>query len=122
MQEETRDFLQRLMDTYESGILITAVKLRTVDAPEQVKDAFHEVVRAREDREKLINQARGYRETSRPKSGDYRRRDQDFSPVLKSATTAYGHLTGRMFGIGQWLRDRQAMRALSRTLAVASLT
>lgn len=68
VQEETRDFLQQLMDTYESGILITAVKLQTVDAPEQVKDAFHEVVRAREDREKLINQARGYREDLIPKA------------------------------------------------------
>lgn len=68
VQEETREFLQQLMDTYESGILITAVKLQTVDAPEQVKDAFHEVVRAREDREKLINQARGYREDLIPKA------------------------------------------------------
>jgi len=68
VQEETRDFLQQLMDTYESGLLITAVKLQTVDAPEQVKDAFHEVVRAREDREKLINQTKGYREDLIPKA------------------------------------------------------
>ncbi|MFQ5830373.1 MAG: FtsH protease activity modulator HflK, partial [Candidatus Methylomirabilia bacterium] len=68
VQEETRDFLQQLMDTYESGVLITAVKLQQVDAPDQVKDAFHEVVRAREDREKLINQARGYREDLIPKA------------------------------------------------------
>lgn len=67
-QEGTREFLQQLMDTYESGLLITEVKLQTVDAPEQVKDAFHEVVRAREDREKLINQARGYREDVIPKA------------------------------------------------------
>lgn len=68
VQEETRAFLQKLMDTYESGILITAVKLQTVDAPDQVKDAFHEVVRAREDREKLIRQAEGYREDLIPKA------------------------------------------------------
>ncbi|MFQ5916690.1 MAG: FtsH protease activity modulator HflK [Candidatus Binatia bacterium] len=68
VQEETRKFLQELMDTYESGILITAVKLQTVDAPDQVKDAFHEVVRAREDREKLVRQAEGYREDVIPKA------------------------------------------------------
>ena len=67
-QDETREFLQQLMDTYESGILITAVKLQTVDAPEQVKDAFHEVVRAREDKEKLVRQAEGYREDLIPKA------------------------------------------------------
>ena len=68
VQDETRVFLQQLMDTYESGILVTAVKLQTVDAPEQVKDAFNEVVRAREDKEKLVRQAEGYREDLIPKA------------------------------------------------------
>ena len=68
VQTETQEFLQQLMDTYESGIQITEVKLQTVEAPSQVKDAFDEVVRAREDREKLINQARGYREDLIPKA------------------------------------------------------
>lgn len=68
VQEETHTLLQQLMDTYESGILVTAVKLQTVDAPEEVKDAFNEVVRAREDREKLVRQAEGYREDLIPKA------------------------------------------------------
>lgn len=67
-QDDTRAFLQRLMDNYEAGILVTDVKLQVVDPPEQVKDAFHEVVRAREDREKLINEARGYTEDILPKA------------------------------------------------------
>jgi len=68
VQDDTRVFLQRLMDNYQSGILITAVKLQVVDPPDQVKDAFHEVVRAREDRERLINQAKGYQEDIIPKA------------------------------------------------------
>lgn len=60
VQDDTRVFVQRLMDQYESGIAITEVKLQAADPPDAVKDAFHDVVRAREDREKLINQARGY--------------------------------------------------------------
>lgn len=68
VQTETLDFLQQLMDTYQSGIQITQVKLQSVEPPSQVKDAFDEVVRAREDREKLINQARGYREDLIPKA------------------------------------------------------
>jgi membrane protease subunit HflK len=68
VQDEAREFLQQLMNNYESGILVTDVKLQTVDAPEQVKDAFHEVVRAREDRERMINQARGYHEDVIPKA------------------------------------------------------
>jgi membrane protease subunit HflK len=60
VQDDARVFIQRLMDNYESGLSITEVKLQAADPPDAVKDAFHDVVRAREDREKLINQARGY--------------------------------------------------------------
>lgn len=68
VQTKTRELLQRLMDTYNSGVQVSEVKLQNVDPPEEVKDAFHEVVRAREEREKLINQAEGYREEVIPKA------------------------------------------------------
>jgi len=64
----TKRKLQELMDLYESGLLVTEVKLQVVDAPDEVKDAFHDVVRAREEREQLINKARGYREDRVPKA------------------------------------------------------
>ena len=60
VQAETRDWLQKLMNEYQSGITVTEVKLQRVDAPDEVKEAFHDVVRAREEKEKLINQAMGY--------------------------------------------------------------
>src|SRR3989338_6230344 len=68
IQSETREFLQKLMDDYQSGIQVTEVKLQVVDPPDQVKDAFHEVVLAREDRERLINQAKGYKEDLIPRA------------------------------------------------------
>jgi membrane protease subunit HflK len=68
IQDQTRDFIQHLLDTYQAGLSVTEVKLQVVDPPEQVKDAFHEVVRAREDRERLINEARGYQEDVIPKA------------------------------------------------------
>ncbi len=68
VQDSARDFLQQLLNTYESGLIVTELKLQVVDPPEQVKDAFHEVVRAREDRERLINVALGYREDVIPKA------------------------------------------------------
>ena len=60
VQDETREWLQQLVDSYDSGIRVTEVKLQSIDAPDAVRDAFHEVVRAREEKEKLINQAMGY--------------------------------------------------------------
>ncbi len=68
VQDETRIFVQRLMDDYQSGIAITEMKLQAADPPDAVKDAFHDVVRAREDREKLINQARGYQADILPRA------------------------------------------------------
>ncbi|MDX2052706.1 MAG: FtsH protease activity modulator HflK [Polyangiaceae bacterium] len=68
VQRETQFLMQKLMDQYQSGIHITEIKLQAVDAPDEVKDAFHDVVRAREEKEKLINQARGYQEDLIPKA------------------------------------------------------
>lgn len=59
-QTETLIWLQGLMDTYESGLTITEVKLQVVDAPDDVREAFHDVVRAREEKEQKINKAKGY--------------------------------------------------------------
>jgi len=68
VQEETRKWLQMLMDEYQSGLTVSEVKLQTVDAPDEVKEAFHDVVRAREEKEKLINQAQGYKNDKIPRA------------------------------------------------------
>lgn len=68
VQAETQQFLERLLDHYNSGILITEVRLQVADAPLQVRDAFHEVVRAREDRERLVNEAQAYMEDILPRA------------------------------------------------------
>ena len=39
-----------------------------MDAPDEVKDAFNAVTRAREDKEKLVNEARGYQEDKVPRA------------------------------------------------------
>ncbi len=68
VQENTRAYLQQLIDEYNAGILITDVRLQVADAPDQVRDAFHEVVRAREDRERKVNEAQAYREDVVPRA------------------------------------------------------
>jgi len=68
VQSETMEFLQRLLDDYGSGLQITAVKLQYAGPSAEVKDAFDEVVRAREDREKLVREAEGYAADRVPKA------------------------------------------------------
>jgi len=68
VQTKTRDLLQRLMDTYQSGLTITEVKLQDVSPPEAVREAFFEVNRAREQKEQVINQAEAYQEDIIPRA------------------------------------------------------
>jgi len=58
---DTRAFLEELLAEYQTGIQITDVKLQTVDPPDEVKDAFQEVVRALEDETRFENEAEAYR-------------------------------------------------------------
>ena len=66
VQEDTRILLQFLLDLYETGIEVTEVKLLDVSPPAQVQDAFDDVVRAREDKERIINLADAYKEGQLP--------------------------------------------------------
>ena len=68
IQEEIKRLLQRIIDNYESGLLITEVKLQTVRPPKEVEAAFKDVVSAKEDRERLIYEAKGYQEDILPKA------------------------------------------------------
>ncbi|HEX9843258.1 MAG TPA: FtsH protease activity modulator HflK [bacterium] len=68
VQDGTKVHLQQLMDIYQTGLLITEVKLQAVEPPEPVQAAFKDVVSAKEDRERIINEARSYREDLLPKA------------------------------------------------------
>jgi membrane protease subunit HflK len=68
VEVETLKFLQKLLDDYVTGLYIIEVKLLVVDPPDEVKDAFHEVVRAMEDKTRLVREAEGYREDIVPKA------------------------------------------------------
>ena len=57
---KTRELLQKTLDEYGAGVLITQLQLQKVDPPEAVIDAFFDVQRARADRERAINDAQGY--------------------------------------------------------------
>jgi membrane protease subunit HflK len=65
---DIRTLLQEIVDGYGSGIRITEVKLQTVQPPKEVAPAFSEVVSAKEDKEKLIQEAEGYKEDVIPKA------------------------------------------------------
>jgi modulator of FtsH protease HflK len=57
IEESTRERLQEILDGYQSGINVEVVQLQDVKAPEEVRDAFDDVLRARQERDTKINQA-----------------------------------------------------------------
>lgn len=68
VQDQTRQLLQEIMDNYGTGIQILEVRLQSVLPPNEVRDAFDDVVRARVDQESIINKANSYKEEQIPKA------------------------------------------------------
>lgn len=60
IETSVQELMQRTLDSYRSGILITQVQLQKVDPPSQVIDAFRDVQAARADAERLQNEAQAY--------------------------------------------------------------
>ncbi len=68
IQEETKELLQMTLDKYETGVMVVAVQLQDVSPPIQVIDAFKDVASAKEDKNRMINEAEGYRNDVIPKA------------------------------------------------------
>ena len=68
IQEGTKTQLQLILDKYESGIHVVAVQLQDVSPPKEVIGAFKDVASAKEDKNRMVNQAEGYRNDIIPKA------------------------------------------------------
>lgn len=68
IETRTRIMLQNILDEYESGIEIDQVELQKSDPPNEVIDAFNDVQRARQDRDRLRNEAEAYANTIVPEA------------------------------------------------------
>ena len=60
VQDRTRDLLQQILDSYGTGIQVTQVILQEVKPPDDVRPAFDDVLRARQDRETSENEATAF--------------------------------------------------------------
>jgi len=60
--------IQDVMDNYKSGIQVTSVNLQDAQPPEQVQNAFEDAIKAREDQQRLINEAEAYSNDVVPKA------------------------------------------------------
>ncbi len=64
----TEHLIQKILDGYKTGILVTNLNMQDAQPPEQVQGAFDDVIKAREDRETKINEAEAYSNDILPKA------------------------------------------------------
>lgn len=60
LTSDVKTRLQKMIDSYQAGIDVVAVNVRKVQAPEEVADAFLDVVQAGQDEQRYIQQAQAY--------------------------------------------------------------
>ncbi|NIA29828.1 MAG: FtsH protease activity modulator HflK [Actinobacteria bacterium] len=59
---------QKTLDKYKSGLELVGINLNKVYPPEEVAEAFRDVSNARQDKEKKMNNALGYKNTIIPRA------------------------------------------------------
>jgi len=85
---EAREIMQRLLDSYEAGINVSIINFQDVMVPEQVKDAFDDAIKAREDEQRAINDARAYAADVVPKANGRKARVLAEANAYKESSVA----------------------------------
>ncbi|MEE4660559.1 MAG: FtsH protease activity modulator HflK [Halieaceae bacterium] len=57
---DVRERLQNYLDAYETGITVSTVNIDDAKPPAEVQEAFDDVIKAREDEERVKNEAQAY--------------------------------------------------------------
>ena len=57
---EVKERLQSYLDVYGAGIQVIKINIQEAKPPAEVKDAYDDVIKAREDQERLVNEAQAY--------------------------------------------------------------
>jgi len=60
IQDEVRDLMQRILDSYNAGVTVTRVQMQKADPPAQVIEAYRDVQAARTDQDRMRNEAEAY--------------------------------------------------------------
>ncbi len=66
--DRTKLLLQDRLDVYKTGLIVTEVNLQQAQPPEPVQAAFADAIKAREDQERLKNEAQAYANDRLPRA------------------------------------------------------
>jgi membrane protease subunit HflK len=65
---DIEELSQKILDSYGTGLQLTNVNLQDAQPPEEVQDAFADAIKAREDEQRLKNEAEAYANEVIPKA------------------------------------------------------
>jgi membrane protease subunit HflK len=60
IRQQVQDQITKILSRYNTGLLVTDVAMQPAKAPDEVKDAFDDAIKAQEDEQRYENQAQSY--------------------------------------------------------------
>lgn len=91
--------LQETVDRYQAGVLVTQFNFTDVNVPAQVREAYSDVIRAREDRERFIEEARVHANSVIPEARGQAARVLQEAEGYKAATVALSEGEAERFSL-----------------------
>jgi len=91
--------LQETLDRYEAGVLVTQFNFTDVNVPAQVREAYSDVIRAREDRERFIEEAQVHANSVVPEARGQAARVVQEAEGYKEATVAVAQGEAERFSL-----------------------
>ncbi|OHV09962.1 FtsH protease activity modulator HflK [Kushneria phosphatilytica] len=80
--------LQSYLDSYHIGLQLQTVNVESTSPPDQVQDAFDDVIKAREERQRTINQAMAYENAVMPAAQGKAQRIKEEAQGYKESVVA----------------------------------
>lgn len=85
---EVHALLQQALDRYSSGINVRKVNVQASDPPKAVKASFDDVIKAKEDRERMKNEAESYANTVVPEARGFAQRQIEEANAYREEVVA----------------------------------
>jgi len=121
----TKEIMQEILDNYRTGINVVQVNMDEAQPPEEVQDAFEDAIKAREDEQRIINEANAYRNDVVPKArgdaeGLLEQSEAYKTRVIKSAqgeTSRFNQLLAEYQRAPEVTRERLYIDAIEKVMA-----
>ncbi len=111
--DEVKLRLQKYLDSYGTGIYVRSINLQEGRPPEEVRHAFDDVIKAKEDQERMINEAEAYSNEVIPEARGRAQRVLEEANAYKEEVVA--HAEGESQRFEKLLAEYQKAPEVTRT-------